>query len=443
MLNVADTLSRAPIESEVDKECEEEVEAVMEVCILQLPATSSRLNVYATAQQEDSVCSRVREFCQQGWPEKKDIEVQLIPYWKERAELSIGNNLLLYRRRIVVPEAMRRETLEKIHEGHQGISRCRLRAGNSVWWPGLSQEIKAVTERCFECAKENTTRTEPLINTRLPKYPWQQVASDLFELQGKSYLVVVDYFSRYPEVMQLTSTTSSSVIRALKARHGLPETLISDNGPQYTSWEFVNFVKEYNIQHVTSSPHFPRSNGLAERTVQTIKGSLKKSKDLYMTLLTYRTTPLSWCSVTPAELLMGRCLRTNLPQIEDKLRPRWPDLEEFRKKDEEFKRKQKYYFDKRHRVLPIPELPKDAEVWVTTRDQQQPGRVISPADTPRSYWVGTQSGQIRRNRQHLRNKPSAPISSTVPDQETSTNRVMTRTQTGTAIRSPEWFTPGR
>ena len=158
-----------------------------------------------------------------------------------------------------------------------------------------------------------------------------------------------------------------------------------------------------------------------------------------MTLLTYRTTPLSWCSVTPAELLMGHCLRTNLPQIEDKLRPRWPDLEEFRKKDEEFKRKQKYYFDKRHRVLPIPELPKDAEVWVTTRDQQQPGRVISPADTPRSYWV---AGQIRRNRQHLRNKPSAPISSTVPDQETFTNRVMTRTQTGTAIRSPEWFTPG-
>ena len=71
LLNVADTLSRAPIESEVDKECEEEVEAVMEVCILQLPATSSRLNVYATAQQEDSVCSRVREFCQQGWPEKR------------------------------------------------------------------------------------------------------------------------------------------------------------------------------------------------------------------------------------------------------------------------------------------------------------------------------------------------------------------------------------
>ena len=100
------------------------------------------------------------------------------------------------------------------------------------------------------------------------------------------------YFSRYMyiEVQSLTSTTSASIIRSLKsifARHGIPMTMMSDNGPQYSSQEFSSFAEEYQFEHVTSSPHYPQANGLAERAVRTIKGLLQKSTDPYLALLAH------------------------------------------------------------------------------------------------------------------------------------------------------------
>ena len=153
---------------------------------------------------------------------------------------------------------------------------------------------------------------------------------------------MVDYFSRYPEVLQLTSTTSMSVISALKSvfsRHGIPEIVRSDNGPQYSSAEFMSFASSYGFHHLTSSPQFPQSNGQAERAVQTIKNLLKKSDDLYTSLLSYRATPLSWCDLSPAELSMGRRLRTSVPLTDKMLRPQWVYLETFRELDKKQKAK--------------------------------------------------------------------------------------------------------
>jgi len=109
-----------------------------------------------------------------------------------------------------------------------------------------------------------------MIATELPDYPWQKVATDLFHYKGVTYIAVVDYFLRYPEVQALESTTSESIIKALKnvfSRHGIPEVVCSDNGPQYASSEFTDFATSYDFKHVTSSPHFPQSNGQIERTV--------------------------------------------------------------------------------------------------------------------------------------------------------------------------------
>lgn len=227
------------------------------------------------------VCSKVTEYCREGWPQKNDLDGAIKPFWKVRGELTV--NLLLYGKRIVIPQTLRQETLSKVHQGHQGIQRCRLRARVSIWWPGLSQQIKDLIERCPKCVKEFTPQREPLMPTKLPDYPWQKVGSDLFMLKGATYLVLVDYFSRYPEVVKLTSTTSHSVIEALKpifSRHGVPETMVSDNGPQYASQEFAEFAQLYDF---TSSPYFPQSNGQAERTVQTLKKNL----------LNYSTTKLT------------------------------------------------------------------------------------------------------------------------------------------------------
>ena len=105
----------------------------------------------------------------------------------------MGGNLLLYRRRIVVPRSLQQETLKKIHAGHQGIQRFRLRAQSSVWWPGLSSQINEMVKNCQKCSKEFTEKREPLISSKLPDYPWMKVGSDLFTLNHSTYLLIVDY----------------------------------------------------------------------------------------------------------------------------------------------------------------------------------------------------------------------------------------------------------
>ena len=157
----------------------------------------------------------------------------------------------------------------------------------------ISQQINDFVKHCDTCTKTCRPTLQPMIATRLPDFPWQRVGTDLFQLNGTNFLIIIDYFSRYPEVVKLRGTTSRDVIEILKstfARHGVPETVVSDNGPQFSSQEFRDFGKQYEFCHVTSSPLYPQSNGQAERGVQTVKNLLRDSSDPYMALLNYRTT---------------------------------------------------------------------------------------------------------------------------------------------------------
>ena len=273
-------LSREPISSCGDSTLGELAELAMEACVAHLPAGLDRLNQYEEAQYADPLCSLVFKYCRTGWPGKTQLNEALAPYWEAQGDLTLYGGLLLHGTRIVVPASMQRETLSKLHEGHQGIQRCRLRARTSVWWPGLPSQIEKLMKNCPHCTKKSTPRKEPLMPTTLPDYPWQEIETDLFILNGTTYVIATDYFSRYPEVIKMTTTTSLSVISALKSifsRYGIPEEVISDSGPQYASQEFSDFAKEYNFRHTTSSPHFSQSNGHAERVVQTVKKLLKGS----------------------------------------------------------------------------------------------------------------------------------------------------------------------
>ena len=199
-----------------------------------------------------------------------------------------------------------------------------MRAKHSVWWPDISKQLTEALSNCTECVRDVSLRKESLIPTPLPKYPWQMVGSDLFMLKGDIYVLVVDYFSRYPEVIKLTTTVSANVIAAPKtifARHGIPEIIRSDNDPQYSVDGFDQFTKSYGIQHITSSLRYPQSNGLVERMVRTVKRILKRSSDPYLALLSYGATPLPWCNLSLSELLMGRRLGTSLPQTTEHMIP--------------------------------------------------------------------------------------------------------------------------
>ena len=442
----ADTLSRAPV-SPVDNDVlasENELESFVAEITASLPASTQRLKTYSEAQANDPVCSTLITYCQTRWPDKSDLQTELKPYWNNRSELTVHHGLLLYCTRIVVPKCLQKETLQKLHNGHQGMERCRLRALSSVWWPGLFSDIQQMIQRCPECLKRSTSHSEPMIPSKLPNYPWQKIATDLFELKGVTYLLVVDYFSRFPEVAKLTTTTSASVISALKnifSRHGIPEVLISDNGPQFIASEMKAFASSYGFEHKTSSPHYPQSNGQAERTVKTVKALLESANDPCMALLSYRATPFPWCGLSPAELLMGRRVRTTVPQVDKQLLPAWSYIPMFREKDEQFKVKQKKNYDRRHRVRELPPIPDNQPVLVRTRDRITNGRVISPATTPRSYIVSTPAGQTRRNRSHLTVEPTDQQIKDLPIVERPAiqprSPIVTRSRTGTSVIPPQ------
>ena len=120
---------------------------------------------------------------------KWSVDPELLPYWRFRDRLTLYEGLILYDNRIVVPPSLQDETLEKIHEGHQGIERCRMRANSCNWWPGMSQSIVRKVQNCQICAKDYVPRREPLIVTPLPEYPWQMIGTDLFEIAGEHYLL--------------------------------------------------------------------------------------------------------------------------------------------------------------------------------------------------------------------------------------------------------------
>ena len=153
----------------------------------------------------------------------------------------------------------------------------------------VNRELEVKISMCTKCIKSHSQKPEPLMMSKLPDLPWQKVATDLFSWKGSQYLLVIDYV----ELSKLSATTSQDVINHMKsifARHGIPNEVVSYNGPQFSSNVFHSLAGEYGSVHTTSSPRYPQGNGEAERAVRTIKNILDKAKDPYLGLLAYRST---------------------------------------------------------------------------------------------------------------------------------------------------------
>ncbi|UYV77093.1 K02A2.6-like [Cordylochernes scorpioides] len=361
------------------------------------------LTMIFEAQQEDTTLNAVVNYLEQGWPDQKKMSQALLSYWHVKDELGVQNGLLMRSCRLVIPASMKLEILDNLHAGHFGITKTRLRARETVWWPGISEEIAETVGKCSVCIQEAVSKHEPLIPTNFPTRPWQKIGMDLFKFENKWYLVVIDYYSRFPEMIQLDRLTASVVVRSCKsifARHGIPETVVSDNGTQFgAAREFANFARQYGFTHVTSSPRFPQSNGMAEAGVKIAKLILKKNQDPSLGLLEYRSTPLE-NGYSPAELLMGRKLRTTLPIAPENLNPRLVDSQTLKRKEGRRRKDMKSRYDRRCGATDMEELSEGDTVWIT--DMRTWGIVKQKASTPRSYMVDTPVGTLRRNRFHLR-----------------------------------------
>ncbi|UYV79219.1 hypothetical protein LAZ67_17001575 [Cordylochernes scorpioides] len=354
------------------------------------------------AQQEDTTLKAVVNYLEQGWLDKK-MSQALLSYWHVKDELGVQNGLLMRSCRLVIPASMKLEILDKLHAGHFGITKIRLRARETVWWPGISEEIAETVRKCSVCIQEAISKHEPLIPTNFPTRPWQKIGMDLFKFENKWYLVDIDYYSRFPEMVQLDRITANVVVRSCKsifARHGILETVVSDNGTQFgAAREFANFARQYGFTHVTSSPRFPQSNGMAEAGVKISKLILKKNQDPSLGLLEYRSSPLE-NGYSPAELLMGRKLRTTLPIAPENLNPRLVDSQTLKRKEGRRRKDIKSRYDRRCGATDMEELSEGDTVWIT--DMRIWGIVKQKASTPRSYMGDTPVGTVRRNRFHLR-----------------------------------------
>ena len=262
----ADALSRAPASysTESDQVLQAEVCSFLAAVTDSLPALDEHVGEFRSQQAEDEICSPLARFCTNGWPNKEAVPEPLKPYWACWGELSLDQDgLRLCGQRIIVPAALRLQVLGQLHTGHQGITKCRQRAKKSVWWPGL--QLAKFVRSCSTCARSQAQHAEPLLLSDIPSLPWQRVALDFFDFKSH-YLVAVDYYWCYIELALMFSLTTSQTILHLSsifARHGIPDELFSDNGPQFASRKFRDFVWGQHIKHTTSSPLYSQANGMA------------------------------------------------------------------------------------------------------------------------------------------------------------------------------------
>ena len=390
-----DSLSRLPMNAETEHE---EIHLNVKICYVQFGQL--RLQELREASRNDPILNRLSEYILFGFPERRsNLHKDLHDYWSFRDELSLDDGLVVKGNRIIVPAALQDYYLSRIHEGHQGIVRCQERAKSTVFWPGMNKAIQQLVQQCEICQKFQPSQPkEPLIPVAadVPNIPWHTITTDLFYLNGKEYLIIVDYHSKYPIVEKLTNASSDNVAKVTSkvfSLFGVPQKIVSDNGPQFIGHAYQQLMKRYDITHITSSPHHSQSHGMVERSIRTIKGLMKKSElDTDQALLIYRTTS-SGNQPSPSELLFGRKILSNLPirvqgSMPDDVREKSRDMKQTPTSKE---------LSELHLDQPIFYQDVAKRTW-------SPGVIIGCGPEPRSYTVKCeQTGQyLRRNRVLLR-----------------------------------------
>ncbi|XP_049301295.1 uncharacterized protein K02A2.6-like [Anopheles funestus] len=282
------------------------------------------------ATKTDPVLQKVARYIKEGWPRNSIFNGDLARFYARKDALSIVDNGILFGERVIIPTALRQRCLRQLHHGHPGVQRMKSLARSYVYWPYLDKEITELVANCGACA---AAAKSPPHSIPAPwneaTAPWQRVHIDYAgPIDGYSFLIAVDSFSKWPEIIRTASTTSTATVRILRSlfsRYGNPITLVSDNGRQFISAEFEDFCTTNGIDHLTTAPFHPQSNGQAERFVDTFKRAIKKiSSDgttiedaLEIFLGTYRSTPNPQVpeQKAPATIMFGRQIRTCLELI--------------------------------------------------------------------------------------------------------------------------------
>ena len=362
------------------------------------PTTAAQIKTWT---DHDPILSRVRRLVLHGWQVTDDLAMK--PFQHRKDELSIQDDCILWGSRIVIPPPGLPKVIDELHAGHPGISRMKSLAKSYVWWPGMDADIESKVKNCHQCQQnQKSPAPVPMKAWEWPTQPWSRIHIDYAgPFQGKMFLVAVDAHSKWIEASLVNSATSTIIIHKLRsmfATHGLPRVVVSDNGSVFTSSEFKEFMTKNGIRHIKTAPYHPASNGLAERAVQTLKEGLKKLSSgcletkLCRFLFQYRITPHTTTGQSPAQLLLGRQLRSHLDQLH-------PDLASCVEHKQELQKQSHDQQTKMRQFVP------DEAVFVRNFAQGDPwlaGTIVN-APGPRSYNVKLfDNRMVRRHVDHIR-----------------------------------------
>ena len=469
---IADTLSRAMLPARKKSEISEsqiftvvaenrirkEIEQVNPTDYLCV--SEQRLHQIQSLTKSDETLQTLISIIMVGWPEYRDqVPVSIREYFAYRDELAVHNGIVYRGDRVVIPRAMRAEMLQRIHSSHQGIEASVRRGKDTLFWPGMHSEIKDTVQNCGVCAENASAQVkEPLQPLQISKRPWQMVAMDLCQISKKDYLITVDMYSDFFEVDRMKETNAKAIIQACKAnfaRHGIPEMVMSDKGPQFANAEFRQFTREWEFVHKTSSPYYSRSNGKAESAVKIAKKLVKKAvqdgRDPWMALLEQRNTPTQGLLSSPVQRLMSRRTRTLIPTSLTQLQPRIEHgvQEKLQAKRDNAKR----YYDRGAKVLPNLYEGQPIRVKLPPNSHEYDGKwklgLCKGQVAPRSYEVELNGKNFRRNRKDIRttnqSASTEPADDVQPNDPSSNSMMMTnksdikQTRSGRIIRPPKRY----
>lgn len=325
----ADFLSRHPNKLDGNDVTTEDEEISHTINMLSSEKVIDREKIIAET-AKDEVLQAVIRHVRNDW--KNPITDVCRKYSHVKSALTYESKILMYAHRVVVPATLQDTTLQELHATHLGIVKMKSLARSYVWWPTINKDIETLSASCANCY---LTRPNPpaIKNEKWPasNMPFERIHMDfLGPFHRKYFMVIIDSYSKWPEVFQMQNITSAATIAKLRetmSRYGLPKCIVTDNGTQFTAAEFQEFVKNNSIKHITSPVAHPQSNGQAENTVKSFKLGLQKilmssaNMDIHEAideyLHMYRNVQHSTTKKTPAEMMFNRKLRIRFDTLFD------------------------------------------------------------------------------------------------------------------------------
>ena len=288
---------------------------------------------------------------------------ELPPGYKgSKLMLTVNDGCVLSGQRLVIPKALRKETLKRLHASHQGIERTLQRARKAVFWPGISNDIRSTVEACQACQTMlPSQRKEPMEWDTEPTRIYEEVAVDFFEANGKHFMAMIDRFSGYPTLAWFPKAPTADMaierLMELFSTFGCPRRIFSDGGPQFTAHNMQDFLKRWGVSMRVSTPGYAQSNGLAESAVKTlkhlvIKCGVHRGEAIREGLLELRNTP-SKAGKCPAEIVFGCPMRSRVPAHWKSFKTEWlTSMDEYDAKAARLAHKRVIHYDKSSRTLP-------------------------------------------------------------------------------------------